>query len=141
MKQELQFSQSVMDRFAKLRQKQKLAHAYLFIGPAFIGKKETALGVAKLLNCEQGDQINAFCDQCSSCLKINAGSHPDIHLIESDFGETIKIDQVRNLIAQAKLRPFEATKKIFIMQNIENLTVEGANALLKVLRSQQQVVC
>lgn len=74
-----------------------------------------------------------FCDRCPSCRKINSGSHPDVHVLEAAPGESIKIDAVRELLAQVRLRPFMAAKKIFIIHNIEVLTTEGANALLKTL--------
>ena len=130
MQQELQFNDSILERFALLDQRKRLAHAYLFIGPAGIGKMETALAVAKLMNCE-GGQEGMFCDTCSSCIKINAGNHPDVYVIDNEDGESIKIEQIRELLGRGKLRAFMAKKKVFMIRNIENLTLDGANAFLK----------
>ena len=76
---------------------------------------------------------NYFCDECWACSKINAGNHPDVHVLETGEGEFIKIENIRGLLSQAKLRPFTAQRKIFILKNVENLTDESANALLKTL--------
>lgn len=132
MQQELQFNHSILKRFAVLDQKKRLAHAYLFIGPSGIGKTETAVAVAKLMNCEMKEQ-GMFCDACSSCIKINTGNHPDIYVIDNIDNESIKIEQIRELLGRGKLRAFMANKKVFIIRNIENLTLDGANAFLKTL--------
>lgn len=132
MQQETQFSRPVIKRFALLRERGRLAHAYLFIGPSGIGKGETALEVAKLINCE-AQKSEMSCDVCPSCMKINSGNHPDVTVIDNGYGESIKIEQIRELLSRSKLRPFSAPKKVFILRNIENLTLEGANAFLKTL--------
>ncbi|MBU0467815.1 MAG: hypothetical protein KKD07_04465 [Candidatus Omnitrophica bacterium] len=131
---DIQVNYSIVERFKNLESTKRLAHAYLFVGSAHIGKTETALTIAKMFCCEgepAGEQL--FCGQCSSCKKIDSSCHPDIHFINSDFGEQIKIEQIRELLTQVKLRPFMAQKKIFIIKNVENITLEGSNALLKTL--------
>ena len=132
MQQELQFNHSILKRFAVLDQRKRLAHAYLLVGPSGIGKAETAVAIAKLMNCEAG-QGGIFCDTCSSCVKINTGNHPDVYIIDNGAGESIKIEQIRELLSRDKLRAFMADKKIFIIKNIENLTLDSANAFLKTL--------
>jgi len=142
--QEVQINKTVLKRFATLQKNNRLAHAYLFVGPAQIGKTQTALGVGKFLNCEnfvgaqsavplRHDADNLFCDICPSCLKINHGNHPDIHLISCEETDTIKIEQIRGVISQIQLKSFEARVKVFILKSVEKLTIEGANALLKTL--------
>ena len=126
----------VLKRFTALIEENCLAHAYLFVGADFAGKTQTALAIAKLINCEQKENSpeQGFCDECSSCMRINKGSHPDVSVIVKDLEEeTIKIEQIRQLSASAQLRPFESTKKIFIIKNAEGLTTEAGNALLKTL--------
>ncbi len=135
IKNDIDINEKILKRFAGLEKKGLLAHAYLFTGPACIGKAATAFAVAKFLNCENkkdGGEMYS-CDRCPSCLRINLGNHPDIHILQVAPGESIKIDAVRELLAQVRLRPFMALKKIFIIHNIENITTEGANALLKTL--------
>ncbi len=126
-------NESVLKRFAVLNRRAALAHAYLFTGPADIGKGLAALAVAKFFNCEDPQEGRYFCDQCPACRKIQKGGHPDVHVTESLEGEPVKIEQIRGLLDQIRLRPFMAQKKIFIIHHAEDLTPEAANALLKTL--------
>jgi len=126
------YNNDIVQRFARLSGKERLAHAYLFVGPYDIGKGETAVAVAKLVNCED-PQANMFCDRCPSCIKIKSGNHPDIVLIDKGYSESIKIEDIRGILDQNRLRPYLARKKVFILRNIENLTPEAANAFLKTL--------
>lgn len=121
----------IFKRFVHLEKNGKLGHAYLFIGPSGIGKGETALAIAKHFNGKQPDN-QLFSMPGNSEKLIDAGQHPDVHVVDS-AGETIKIEQVRELIHQEKLRPYMASTKIFIIKNAENLTLEASNALLKTL--------
>ena len=123
----------VIKRFVALLKSEYLAHAYLFIGSASSGKSETALAIAKLINCEQKSK-GTFCDECAACLKINKTSHPDVHVVTKlEDEDSIKIEQIRDLIYGAQLKPFESAKKIFIIKDIQDLTIEASNALLKTL--------
>jgi len=90
-----------------------------------------ALTLAKAINCQ--DQSGDACGSCPSCLKIEQGNHPDIHLIDDSGTGSIKIEDIRQLQKDIGLRPYEALKKVFIIDNAHNLTAEAANALLKVL--------
>jgi len=127
----------VLDRFRRLIAHQRLAHAYLFIGPEGIGKSETAQTVARMLNCRQpmtdGKDPGMPCGRCANCLRIISGNHPDVTVIDSGEEPSIKVAQIRHLISRMQMRAFESTKKIFIIKKIETLTLEGSNALLKTL--------
>jgi len=104
-------NEAVIHRFSQLIKNKRLAHAYLFVGAPGSGKSETAYSVARTLSSEM-----------------------DIHTVETlEDQQSIKIDQVRELLNQIKLRPFNSEKKVFILKNIEHMTVEGGNALLKTL--------
>lgn len=122
---------SVIERLTRLSQAGKLAHAYLFVGPALAGKFETALEIAKVLNCEE-EKVSP-CGLCASCLKIQSGNHPDVHTTSAEDSGTIKIEQVRDILEQIRLRAFMAKVKVFVVKNVESLTPEAANALLKTL--------
>lgn len=128
-------SRKILEGFVPLIQKNLLGHAYLFVGPACGGKTETACALAKLINCEKAQEtpLGDSCNTCPSCLKINKGIHPDVHVLDHPEGEAIKIEPIRELLLQVFLRPFEAVKKVFIIRNIEDLTPEAGNALLKTL--------
>jgi len=109
---------------------QRLPPAYLFVGPAGVGKRTTAMALAKALNCpaQNGDA----CEQCAVCLRIERHLHPDIHLVEPQE-QVIKIDQVRQLREVLALQAYEGRVKVAILDDVGKLTVEAGNALLKVL--------
>lgn len=128
----MDYSREILERFKRISMQGKMAHAYLFVGPAFSGKLSTVNAIARMLNCEaSGDQF--FCGQCASCRKMESGNHPDIYRLETELGETIKIEEIRAFIQRCTLRAFEAKWKVFTIVNAERLTKEAANALLKTL--------
>ncbi len=100
----------IVDRLLKLHEADRLAHAYLFIGQKYTGKSQTAQAVARQIS-----------------------SKIDTHVIECEYGEKIKIDEIRQILGMVKLRPFNAPKKVFIIRDVEQLTIESSNALLKTL--------
>jgi DNA polymerase-3 subunit delta' len=140
MTQDIQISNDILHRFAALQAKAKLAHAYLFVGPAFIGKRETAQAVAQLLLCDEvsGPSAQEPCGVCAACRKVLTRQHPDLYILESAYGETIKIDSIRDLGERIRLRPFYGRKKVFIIHNTDNMNRESGNALLKTLEEPNQ---
>ncbi|MDD2679381.1 MAG: DNA polymerase III subunit delta' [Candidatus Omnitrophica bacterium] len=108
----------------------RIEGGYLFIGPEGIGKKMTALALAQALNCEEA-KIEA-CGHCASCLKIENGQHPDVHLISGDEAQ-IKIEAIRQLQKEINLKAYEGVFKVFIIDNAHTLSAEAANCLLKIL--------
>jgi DNA polymerase-3 subunit delta' len=108
----------------------QLTGSYLFAGPEGIGKRMSALTLAKAVNCLKNKSDP--CDTCASCIKIEKGAHPDIFFIGSE-GADVKIESIRQLQNDIALRPYEAGKKVFIIDNAHNLTKEASNALLKTL--------
>jgi len=108
----------------------RVHHAYLFTGMEGIGKRLAALNMAKALNCV--NQAGEACDHCRSCQLIAKGMHPDIILIEPT-GESIKIEQIRELERSIAFKPYEARWRVILIDGAEQLTREAANALLKTL--------
>ncbi len=109
-----------------------LAHAYLFVGPDGVGKRLTALALAKAMNCLAPPEPAEACDQCSSCSKINSSNHADVLVVEPE-GDFIKIDQVRDLQRQLRFRPLEGGRRACILDVADRLNEAAANALLKTL--------
>ena len=112
-----------------LRQK-KLPNSLLFAGPEGIGKKQTALVVAKALNCLK--KASDACEECAHCKAINNGNFPDVMVI-SPAKEVLKIDQMRLLKDTAYLKPMAGRKRVFIVCEAEKMNDEASNSLLKVL--------
>jgi DNA polymerase-3 subunit delta' len=106
----------------------KIAHAYIFEGIEGCGKKKTALALVKAIFCKDAEG----CGRCPACRKVDALQHPDLHMVEPD-GAFIKIDQIRDLQRELSYRPFEAPKKVCIMEATERLNPAAANAFLKTL--------
>ncbi len=104
-----------------------IAHAYIFSGPEMIGKNTVAKNFAQILICEN----KTACNNCALCNSYNRSSNPDIISVQQD--ETIKIEQIRQLIYKLSLKPYVSKFKVAIIDNAENITTEAANALLKSL--------
>jgi DNA polymerase-3 subunit delta' len=108
----------------------RLPHAYLFVGPARVGKRTTAMALAKAVNCPS--QAGDACNHCAVCQRIDRGVYPDLHLMEPQ-GQTIKIDQIRRLRELLMLQAYEGRMKVAILDDAEKLTIEATNSLLKIL--------
>lgn len=133
----------IISRLSAAVVRQTTAAAYLFYGPEGIGKFATAKAFARAVNCDAmsapgagggaGARPHGDCGSCSSCLRIEAGSHPDVHVIDEGYDNEIKIESVRQLQQEIFLRPYEARHKVFIINDSHNLNTVSANALLKTL--------
>jgi len=108
----------------------RFSHAYIFAGPRGVGKTTTARIVAKALNCENLNDGEP-CNQCSNCIEITKGSHPDV--IEIDAATNRGIDQIRELRESVHYAPSKGKKKVYIVDEFHMLTKEAFNALLKTL--------
>ncbi|MEE9144023.1 MAG: DNA polymerase III subunit delta' [Candidatus Binatia bacterium] len=113
-------------------EKNRLHHAYLFLGPEGVGKKTIALSLAMAIQCL--DMVHDFCGECDNCMRIRSDNHPDVHLVEVSTGKKeISIQQVRELQRELKFRPFYGRKKIVILDPASLMNNSAQNALLKTL--------
>lgn len=111
----------------------RISHAYIFYGPSGVGKRLVALNFAKAVNC-RSDSLARPCDTCVSCRKIDSSNHPDIMVMKPEKeGGAISIDDVRALIKDASLKPYEAKKKFYIIDEADGMKEEASNAFLKTL--------
>jgi DNA polymerase III subunit delta' len=109
----------------------RVAHAYLFAGPPAIGKFALAGAFARALNCTAEA---APCGQCRACRLIGQNRHPDVRVVQLlEDKREISIDQIRTVLHEASLKPYEATWKVFIIRDVETMNEESANCLLKTL--------
>lgn len=111
-------------------QRGRLPNSLLFAGPPGVGKKETALVVAKALNCL--NKTDDACEECSVCRSVNRGAAPDVIVIAPE-GRFLKIEQMRLLKEAAYLKPMVARKRVFIIETADKMNREASNSLLKVL--------
>lgn len=108
----------------------RIAHAYLFAGVRGVGKTTAARIFAKALNCAQGPTPEP-CNVCSSCVEITDGNALDVY--EIDGASHRGIDEVRQVIENVRYRPAQARFKIYIIDEVHQVTREAFNALLKTL--------
>lgn len=117
--------------------KGNILHSYMFFGTEGIGKKLFALEFAKMILCE--NQKNSPCEKCKSCIEFNSNNNPDFFFIEPD-GNSVKIDQIRNMQKCILEKPIISSKKVYIINNAETMTKEAQNCLLKTLEEPQEYV-
>ena len=117
--------QPVKELFARALRDGTLSHAYLLGGPEGLAKTAFAreLAVALVASC-------GGCGQCDDCDRARRGVHPDLHVLERE-GDRIRIEQIAPIIEELALRPFAATRRVWVVPEVEQLTPEAANKLLK----------
>ena len=121
----------VIQTLARAIQTNRVAHAYLFVGPRGTGKTTTARLLAKALNCPKRGKNADPCDKCDSCKEIVAGNSLDV--IEIDGASNNNVDQVRDLRDNVRYAPARGPYKIYIIDEVHMLSAGAFNALLKTL--------
>lgn len=131
---------ALIDGFRRAVRRDRLAHAYLFIGPVGVGKRLFAVELAKALLCE-GPTASQFeaCDRCPACLQVEAGTHPDCFTAGRPLeSPNLPIEVVRELCRNLALKPARGKGKVAILDDADDLNDPitlhaAANAFLKTL--------
>jgi len=108
----------------------RLHHAYLFTGTRGVGKTTLARILAKCLNCETGVTPEP-CGKCSACVEIDAGRFVD--LLEVDAATNTRVDEMRQLLETAQYAPTKGRYKVYVIDEVHQLSGHAFNAMLKTL--------
>ncbi len=114
-----------------------VSHSYIFSGTDGIGKFLFAREFAKSILCM--NENTKPCDNCKACESFENKNHPDIFVINEELN-TIKTEQIKNLTNDVLKKPILGNKKIYIINNSENMTREAQNSLLKTLEEPPEYI-
>ena len=116
----------------------RLAQAFVFAGPRGVGKTTTARVLARALNCATGPTENP-CGDCDACVEIAEGR--DIDVLEIDAATHTQVDNIREvIIAGLAIAPVRDRYKVFIIDEVHQLSASSFNALLKSIEEPPQHV-
>lgn len=150
-----------LDKAARIvRDRERMPHALLLAGARGLGKSAFAEWLARMLLCAQPSAAGEPCGRCQSCHLFAAGTHPDLHVVQSEAvykaaatpfalhamryaiddrkdrkkdSSVIQIAQVRALIESSQTRPQLAGCKVLVLSPADSMNVSAANSLLKML--------
>jgi DNA polymerase-3 subunit delta' len=108
----------------------RVPHAYLFDGPAGVGKRSAAIGLGLALICAEAP--GRGCGRCDVCHRVLGGNHPDVRVI-LPATQQILVDQVQELVELGSHRPHEAPARVIVLEEADRLNRNSANSLLKTL--------
>jgi len=106
---------------------QSMTHAWVFTGPPGSGRSSAAVAFAQALVCSDNG-----CGTCNACRSAASGAHPDVEIVRTE-GLSIKIDEVRELLARVAWAPSMGGWRVVVMEDADRLTESAANALLKAI--------
>ncbi|HKW01809.1 MAG TPA: DNA polymerase III subunit delta' [Vicinamibacterales bacterium] len=123
----------VVDLLRETVRRGRVPQSLLFAGPDGVGKRTVALALAQAVNCPNRKDGDA-CGTCSTCDRIARGVHSDVTFVDTGGEASIKIDVLRERILHViGYRPFEAERRVYIIDQADEMLHPAQNALLKSL--------
>ena len=113
----------------------RFPHALLFVGPEGVGKKTFALALARALLCEERDEAELeSCGACPGCVQVDARTHPDLIVAgRPEDKQELPIKVIRDLCDEFGLKPARGLRKVAVVDDVDTMNEEAANAFLKTL--------
>ena len=118
---------SAYGNFKKDCMADKLSQAYLFVCEDGLTAAEFVKEIARLIVCEQKNA----CGVCGHCVKANAGTHPDIMMYPK--GKSFAVLDASDIYNNVQIKPMLASKKVFVINQIDNSTEQAQNKMLKII--------
>jgi len=116
----------------------RVPQSLLLAGPEGVGKRAVAVARAQAVNCPK--RVAApnggadACGTCPTCLRIAKGQHSDVAVIEPGDAASLKIEVLRQRVLDViGYRPFEAARRVYIIDPADAMTAQAQDALLKTL--------
>ncbi|MCL1798751.1 MAG: DNA polymerase III subunit delta [Eggerthellaceae bacterium] len=106
----------------------RVSHAYLFTGPAGSNKTLAAYAFSQAILCKEGG-----CPDCDCCQRVMRRKHPDVRYFAPEGVGGYLVEQVREIITDTGLAPIQASRKVYILDRVDLLGTQAANAFLKTL--------
>jgi len=128
--QHIRGHEKILSILARIIKTRRVSHAYLFSGLEGIGKRLAAIAFSKTLLCSSAGLES--CGNCSACVQVDQGNHPDLSLVEPEKG-TITIDAIRNIKRGLSRTSFVGGYKLCVIDNAEKMNANAQNGLLKTL--------
>jgi DNA polymerase-3 subunit delta' len=111
----------------------RVPQSLIFAGPEGVGKRAVATALAQAVSCPKRADGDG-CGACSVCVRIAGQRFPDVSWLDKGDYASIKIDSLREQVLEAiGYRPFEGPRRIFVINDADDLTVQAQDALLKTL--------
>jgi len=137
--------QTVVSLLQRSLLRKTVSHAYLFVGPAQVGKTTIAEQFAAALMCDIGDRQGYACDECRPCHQRTVGVHPDYFVLtpfnkggDTSLRPLISLEDVKQLQVRLSRRPVLSARNVALISGAEFLSEKAANALLKTIEEPGQ---
>ncbi len=125
-------NEQVLSVLSNMKKLERFPHAFCLFGDKGLGKKTMATYISALILCEEKGK--SPCLKCKSCRMMLSGVHPDVRTVSHNSEEKgFSVGNLREIVADSYIFPNDGEKKIYILQDCENMQKQAQNALLKII--------